>query len=114
MRFQAINQAQQRKVVHPKTTESSIPNLFASNVFNEEVMQKYLSKEAYAAVTVAIRDRISINRDMAAHIADGMKKWALERGATHYTHWFQPLTGATAEKHDSFYDGLNGKAIEKE
>lgn len=99
--------------MHPKTTESSIPNLFASNVFNEEVMQKYLSKEAFAAVTVAIRDRISINRDMAAHIADGMKKWALERGATHYTHWFQPLTGATAEKHDSFYDGLNGKAIEK-
>ena len=113
MRFQAINQAQQREVVHPKSTDNSIPKLFASNVFNEDTMQKYLSKEAYAAVSVAIRDRISINRDMASHIADGMKKWAIERGASHYTHWFQPLTGATAEKHDSFYDGMNGRAIEK-
>lgn len=113
MRFQAINQAQRRNVVHTKTSDTPIPELFASNVFNEAAMKVYLSKEAYVAVTAAIRDGIEINRDMAAHIAAGMKRWALEKGATHYTHWFQPLTGATAEKHDSFYDGVDGEAIEK-
>ncbi|MFY0644006.1 MAG: glutamine synthetase III [Bacteroidia bacterium] len=113
MRFQAITQAQNRGVVHLNSTEKSIPKLFASNVFDDAAMQQYLNKEAYVAVSTAIRDGISINRDMAAHIADGMKKWALERGATHYTHWFQPLTGSTAEKHDSFYDGKDGQAIEK-
>ncbi len=99
--------------MHPKSSEHSIPKLFATNVFNDDEMKKHLSKEAYIAVSVAIRDGISINRDMASHIADGMKRWAIERGASHYTHWFQPLTGATAEKHDSFYDGKDGQAIEK-
>lgn len=113
MRFQAITQAQRRNVVHTKTSDTPIPELFASNVFNEAAMKVYLSKEAFVAVSAAIRDGIEINRDMAAHIAAGMKRWALEKGATHYTHWFQPLTGATAEKHDSFYDGVNGEAIEK-
>lgn len=113
MRFQAIKQAQRRSVVHAKSSETSIPKLFASNVFNETAMKDYLSKEAFVAVTAAIRDGIAINRDMAAHIAAGMKRWALAKGASHYTHWFQPLTGATAEKHDSFYDGVDGEAIEK-
>ena len=113
MRFQAITQAQNRSVVHLNSNEKSIPKLFASNVFDDAAMQQYLNKEAYVAVSAAIKDGISINRDMASHIAEGMKRWALERGATHYTHWFQPLTGATAEKHDSFYDGKDGQAIEK-
>lgn len=113
MRFQAIKEAQRRNVVHAKSSELSIPKLYASNVFNDAAMKDYLSKEAFVAVTSAIRDGIAINRDMAAHIAAGMKRWALAKGATHYTHWFQPLTGATAEKHDSFYDGMDGEAIEK-
>lgn len=113
MRFQALKTAQGRPVVHPKNTDVSIPDLFASNVFDDEAMKVYLNKDAYNAVTAAVKDGVSINRSIASDIADGMKRWAIEKGATHYTHWFQPLTGATAEKHDSFYDGVNGKALEK-
>ena len=113
MRFQAIKTAQSRKILKIKAAKTPIPELYGMNVFSDQVMKNFLSKEAYKSVNSSIKKGTSINREMASHVAAGLKRWALSKGATHYTHWFQPLTGATAEKHDSFYDPDNGSAIEK-
>jgi len=113
MRFQAIQTAQSRKISKVKTDISDIPALFGSNVFGHDAMKDYLSKDAFKAVNEAIKASSTIQRDIAQKVADGMKRWALEKGATSFSHWFQPLTGLTAEKHDSFYEVWDGKAIEK-
>ncbi len=113
MRFQAIQTAQSRKISKVKTDVSDIPSLFGSNVFGPDAMKEYMSKDALKAVNEAAKTGSSIQRDIAQKIADGMKQWALEKGATSFSHWFQPLTGLTAEKHDSFYEVWGGKAIEK-
>ncbi|MAG88675.1 MAG: glutamine synthetase type III [Flavobacteriaceae bacterium] len=89
-------------------------SVFGSNVFNESVMKQYLTKEAYNNVMDAVKTGAKINRTVADHISAGMKEWAINKGVTHYTHWFQPLTGATAEKHDAFFETIGeGLAIEK-
>lgn len=77
---------------------------FGTNVFNESELRQYLNKEAFSKITEAIISGSKIDRVLADQIAAAMKNWALSKGATHYTHWFQPLTGATAEKHDAFFD----------
>ncbi len=82
--------------------QERIPILFGSQVFNEDAMIQYVSSDAVAAWKQCLRDGTSLQLTTANDIADGMKAWALEHGATHYTHWFQPMTGYTAEKHDSF------------
>lgn len=88
--------------------------LFGRQVFNEEKMLQFLTKEAFDNVKSAIFQGNKIDRKIADQVAEGMKAWALSMGATHYTHWFQPLTGATAEKHDAFFDVLpEGRAMEK-
>ena len=79
-----------------------IPHMFGSMVFNESAMAKYVSCEAVVSWKQCLKDGTSLPLETANAIADGMKAWALEHGATHYTHWFQPMTGYTAEKHDSF------------
>ena len=79
-----------------------IPALFGSNVFNEDAMRRYLPAEAVSAWRDCLENGRHLGLPLANAIADGMKNWALEHGATHYTHWFQPMTGYTAEKHDSF------------
>ncbi len=79
-----------------------IPNLFGKNVFNEEAMGRYISPEAVVAWRDCLKNGKALDLALANAIAEGMKNWALDRGATHYTHWFQPMTGYTAEKHDSF------------
>ena len=79
-----------------------IPGLFGSLVFNEEAMKRYVSSSALDAWRRCLRDGTSLQLETANDIADGMKNWALDHGATHFTHWFQPMTGFTAEKHDSF------------
>jgi glutamine synthetase len=84
---------------------------FGINVFDRKTMQQYLSTEAYNAVVSAVDEGKKIDRKMANQIASGMKTWALERGATHYTHWFHPFTDATAEKHESFLDRAHDGAI---
>ena len=87
---------------------------FGCNVFSDEVMRERISKEAYAAVRKTVEDGVPMNGATAQEVANAMKDWAMERGATHYTHWFQPLTGVTAEKHDSFVDfDSNGAVISK-
>ena len=83
-------------------SKEKIPELFGSNVFNEAAMQQYVSGSAFQAWKSCLSTGTPLPLDVANDIADGMKVWALEHGATHFTHWFQPLTGSTAEKHDSF------------
>ncbi|ADH84884.1 glutamine synthetase III [Desulfurivibrio alkaliphilus] len=85
-----------------KTIGAAVPELFGANVFSDQVMKARLPKETYKALQRTINAGASLQADVAAVVANAMKDWAIERGATHYTHWFQPLTGATAEKHDSF------------
>ncbi len=80
----------------------NVPEIFGSDVFNEATMQDRLSAEVYGAWKQCIQTGSSLPLDIANEIAEAMKNWALEKGATHYTHWFQPMTGITAEKHDSF------------
>jgi len=79
-----------------------LAELFGSNVFNDKVMRERLPKETYKALKETIDKNVPLQPQVAAVVANAMKDWAIERGATHYTHWFQPLTGSTAEKHDSF------------
>ena len=79
-----------------------IPALFGSNVFNEDAMRRYLPAEAVSAWRDCLENGRHLGLPLANAIADGMKNWALEHGATHYTHWFQPMTGYTAEKHHGF------------
>lgn len=79
-----------------------IENVFGTKVFNDDVMQQYLPKKTYAALRSTIENGEELEPDVANVVAHAMKEWAIENGATHYTHWFQPMTGFTAEKHDSF------------
>jgi glutamine synthetase len=114
LRFQALNEASSRKPLQfVETNRKSL--LFGSNVFNEKAMKQYLTLDALKAVQSAVFNGTKIDRKLADYIAMGMKEWALSKGVTHYTHWFQPLTGTTAEKHDAFfetsYDG--GDPVEK-
>ena len=93
---------------------NNVPELFASLVFNDEVMRERLSSDVYNSLRKTIDTGTELDINLANEIADAMKDWALEHGATHYTHWFQPMTGITAEKHDSFISPTaDGKAIMK-
>ncbi|WP_335974582.1 glutamine synthetase III [Gaetbulibacter jejuensis] len=113
LRFHAIKESLTRKPLEIKETERR-SEIFGANVFNEVSMRQYLTKEAYMSVMDAINKGTKIDRVVADHISTGMKEWAISKGATHYTHWFQPLTGTTAEKHDAFFEPLGGgQAIEK-
>lgn len=113
VRFAALQEALNRNIV--KVTENEKRSaLFGKNVFNKHAMQQYLSRSAYQSVMNAIDKGTRIDRKIADQVAVSMKDWAISKGATHYTHWFQPLTGATAEKHDAFFDSINGSmAVEK-
>src|SRR5690606_25311478 len=85
-------------------THQPISSFYGTNVFGKRAMEKYLTKTAIAAVEHAIQTGESLPRDTADEVAEGMKNWAISKGATHYTHWFQPLRGTTAEKHDAFFE----------
>ena len=103
LRFQALKDASGRKPV--KFEEAGKKSeLFGSNVFNDKAMKQYLTSDAYKGVKDAVQHGTKIDRKLADYIAMGMKEWALSKGVTHYTHWFQPLTGTTAEKHDAFFE----------
>ena len=81
---------------------SNVPELFGSMVFNDSVMRERLPKETYRSLKKTMERGSRIDPDVANVVANAMKDWAIEKGATHFTHWFQPMTGITAEKHDSF------------
>ncbi|RKR12367.1 glutamine synthetase [Maribacter vaceletii] len=113
LRFKAISESAKRErgVIEEKGRRSE---LFCANVFNTERMLQYLTKDAYESVQGAIFSGTKIDRKIADQVAEAIKAWAISMGATHYTHWFQPLTGSTAEKHDAFFDLLpDGTALEK-
>jgi len=113
LRFQALNETINRtKVSVSEPARRS--SIFGENVFNEHAMRQFLTKDAFKSVMGAVEDGSKIKRAVADHISTGMKEWAISKGATHYTHWFQPLTGTTAEKHDAFFETVEGgQAIEK-
>ncbi|MBP7185015.1 MAG: glutamine synthetase III [Saprospiraceae bacterium] len=91
-----------------------IPSFYGKNVFNDAAMKKYMPEAAYLSVKAAIQSGSKLTKEVAQTVADAMKNWALENGATHFAHWFQPLTGRTAEKHDSFFTiKADGTAIEE-
>lgn len=113
LRFSAIKESHNRVpiAIEEKGRRSE---LFGQNVFNEKKMLQYLTKDALESVKGAIFSGSKIDRKMADQVAEAIKGWAISMGATHYTHWFQPLTGTTAEKHDAFFDLLpDGTSMEK-
>ncbi|KAB7728091.1 glutamine synthetase type III [Rudanella paleaurantiibacter] len=113
-RFKALEIAQNRYAKPVTPPAERVADFYGVNTFNKETMRALLSPEAYLRITEAIDTGGKIDRDIADEVANAMKSWAVSRGATHYTHWFQPLTGSTAEKHDAFFDlTMDGKAIEK-
>jgi glutamine synthetase len=103
LRFQALKEASNRTSIKFEETNKK-STIFGSNVFNDKAMKQFLTSDAYKAVKDAVQFGTKIDRKLADYIAMGMKEWALTKGVTHYTHWFQPLTGTTAEKHDAFFE----------
>ncbi|NBC07657.1 MAG: glutamine synthetase type III, partial [Bacteroidetes bacterium] len=105
-RFQALDTILNRSgfdLEYVDVPDNKISSFFGCNVFNDDSMKEYMTEEAYNNVKLAIESGAKLSREDADVVADAMKRWALDHGATHYTHWFQPLTGRTAEKHDSFF-----------
>jgi len=114
LRFRALQDSANRAPVHVEEISDTRSELFGSNVFDKSAQKHFMTKEGYKAVRSAIDHGTKIDRMIADQVAASMKTWALSRGATHYTHWFQPLTGSTAEKHDAFFEPIgDGEAIEK-
>jgi glutamine synthetase len=114
LRFKAIDNL--TAVTNDTKVESpaKITAIFGENVFNLKVAREFLSDDAYKSLSGSIKSGQKIDRNVATHIAAGMRQWAQSKGVTHYTHWFQPLTGASAEKHDSFFTlKSDGSAIEE-
>lgn len=110
LRFQVVGEAFKKKPLEVKTPKERPAQYYGSKVFNREKMYKYLSKDVYEKMIDVMENGARLDRKVADEVAAGMKQWATENGVTHYTHWFQPLTEGTAEKHDSFieHDGKGG------
>jgi len=114
IRFQALQSVLTRVIPEVKTSYNKISDFYSANVFDKKKMKEFLSTEAYQGIVNSIDKGEPIPRDLAEQVASAMKAWAIGKGATHYTHWFQPLTGSTAEKHDAFFEPTaDGSAIER-
>lgn len=113
IRFKALEEIYNRELKIITRQSKQISDYFGDKVFGRAKMRKYLSTDAFEAVCEAIDKGEPINRKMADQVAQGMKAWAVENGATHYTHWFQPLSNATAEKHDAFIVPEGDGVVEK-
>lgn len=114
IRFQALQAVLTRTIPEIKLPSIKISEYFGNNVFDNKKMKEYLSVDAFQSIVNSINNGEPIPRDMAEQVASAMKAWAIGKGATHYTHWFQPLTGSTAEKHDAFFETTpDGSAIER-
>ena len=112
LRFHAIKETFNRPVIDVQEPQRR-SDIFGTNVFNNAAMRQFLTKDSFKSVQDAVANGSKIDRAIADHISTGMKEWAIAKGATHYTHWFQPLTGTTAEKHDAFFETTEDGAIEK-
>lgn len=114
LRFKALETVQTRKIPEIKRPSFKISEFYGANVFDKYKMQEYLPKDTFKTLLNSIESGTPIDREIAEHVSSAIKAWAMSKGVTHYTHWFQPLTGTTAEKHDSFFEpDSDGKAIEK-
>ena len=110
-RAKAITAIASKSVEHNPVIAPAKTDFYGEDVFNTAAMRAYLPKDAAEKLLATINDKTPFDSELAADVAHGMKKWALDRGVTHFTHWFQPLTGSTAEKHDSFLDPKGDEAI---
>lgn len=108
LRFKAVEEAFKKKALDVQAPEGAMSEFYGKYVFTYSVMKKYLSKDTINVIKDAVEKGQTLDRGIADHVAAGMKMWAMELGATHYTHWFQPLTDGTAQKHDSFIDYVDG------
>lgn len=110
LRFKAVEQAANRKPVKVDIPAERADSYYGTHVFNRKKMYEYLPKKTYEILVNAIDNKEALPREVADSVAEGMKRWAVDNGARHYTHWFQPLTETTAEKHDAFieHDGKGG------
>ena len=110
LRFKSVEEASSRKAVKVELPKERVDQYYAKEVFNRQKMFQYLPRETYEALVNAIDNKQPLSSDVADSVAEGMKRWALDMGSRHYTHWFQPMTGGTAEKHDAFieHDGKGG------
>ena len=108
LRFRVVEEAYNRKAVQVDVPTERPEQYYGKYVFNRQKMAQYLPQSVYEALVNAIDNKESLSRDIADSVADGMKRWAIDNGARHYSHWFHPLTDGTAEKHDAFID-LDGK-----
>ncbi|MCW8311496.1 glutamine synthetase III [Sphingobacterium thalpophilum] len=115
LRFKAVEAAGSRLIApFEKVETKKATDIYGKNVFSVNKMKDYLPKNSYKELVASIEEGQIISRDLAEHISQAMKTWALNHGVSHYTHWFQPLTGSTAEKHDAFFEpDDDGEAIEK-
>ena len=118
IRFEAIKKSTEHRVNEqmdevPNTRVSRVKDYFAQDVFTRERMKEYISEEVLEQLFDDVDSGRTIHRDIAGIVAIGMRKWAMDHGATHFTHWFQPLTGGTAEKHDAFFTIKDGTLIEE-
>ncbi len=114
LRFKVVEEAFKREVTPIKVPKEFPSEYFGKYVFNRPKMAKYLSKETLGILVKAIDEGVRLPRSISDDVAAGMKMWALEMGATHYTHWFQPLTEGTAEKHDSFIEYVTGNPLDSD
>ncbi|MDX2282543.1 MAG: glutamine synthetase III [Bacteroidia bacterium] len=112
-RLRALRQIQSRPSVQPVDQSRRPSELFGENVFNKKMMKHYLSKETYVALKKTMEEGKTLDPSIAGPVANAIKAWAMDKGATHFTHWFQPLTGRTAEKHDSFLEISDEEPIDK-
>ena len=108
LRFRVVEEAYNRKAVDVAIPIERPNQYYGKYVFNRQKMAQYLPQSVYDALVNAIDNKESLSRDIADSVAEGMKRWAIDNGARHYSHWFHPLTDGTAEKHDAFID-LDGK-----
>jgi len=114
LRLNALDDVLHRKPVEMEETGERVSDYFGRNTFNIRIMREFLSEAAYKSVKSARQNGTSVSREIADQVATSMKDWAITKGATHFTHWFQPLTGTTAEKHDGFFKPIGpGEAIER-
>src|SRR6195952_879707 len=103
LRFTALNNITYNNTTTTVEASTKVTGIFSQNVFTLKTAREYLSDEAYKSLVASSKNGKKIDRAVANQIASGVRQWAESKGVTHFTHWFQPLTGATAEKHDSFF-----------
>ena len=111
IRFKALEASMSRNARNVEAPSTKISEYYGINVFDKKVMAEYMAKDIYKQVMQTIDDGKTIDRKITNTVASAMKAWAMEKNVTHYTHWFQPLTGTTAEKHDAFFEPLNDNDV---